>query len=46
MIPFESDTVPDLNWHVGVHRGGRADSIAPPAQAEHLADAVAPRGRL
>jgi len=38
MIPFEPDTVPDLTGTSVFIGAGRADSIAPPAQAEHLAE--------
>jgi len=38
MIPFEPDTLPDLTGTSVFIGAGRADSIAPPAQAEHLAE--------
>ncbi len=38
MIPFEPDTLPDLTGTSVFIGAGRADSIAPPAQAEQLAE--------
>ena len=38
MVPFEPDTLPDLTATSVFIGAGRADSIAPPAQAEHLAE--------
>ena len=38
MVPFEPDTLPDLPGTCVFIGAGRADSIAPPAQAEHLAE--------
>ena len=38
MVPFEPDTLPDLTATAVFIGAGRADSIAPPAQAEHLAE--------
>jgi predicted esterase len=38
MVPFEPDTPPDLTGTSVFIGAGRADSIAPPEQAEHLAE--------
>jgi len=38
MVPFEPDPLPDLTGTSVFIGAGRADSMAPPAQAEHLAD--------
>ena len=38
MVPFEPEAPPDLTGTSVFIGAGRADSIAPPAQAEHLAD--------
>ena len=38
MVPFEPDVPPDLTGTSVFIGAGRADPIAPPAQAEHLAD--------
>ncbi|HEX9488306.1 MAG TPA: VOC family protein [Gemmatimonadales bacterium] len=38
MVPFEPDTLPDLTGTSVFIGAGRADSVAPPAQAEHLAE--------
>jgi len=38
MVPFEPATLPDLTGTSVFIGAGRADSIAPPAEAEHLAE--------
>jgi predicted esterase len=38
MVPFEPDTLPDLAGTAVFIGAGRADPIAPPAQAERLAE--------
>jgi len=38
MVPFEPDAPPDLAGTSVFIGAGRADSIAPPEQTEHLAD--------
>jgi len=38
MVPSEPDPLPDLTGTSVFIGAGRADSMAPPAQAEHLAD--------
>ena len=38
MVPFEPETLPDLTATSVFIGAGRADSIAPPAQTEHLAE--------
>jgi predicted esterase/catechol 2,3-dioxygenase-like lactoylglutathione lyase family enzyme len=40
MVPFEPDAPPDLAGTSVFIGAGRADSIAPPEQAEHLADTL------
>jgi len=38
MVPFEADPLPDLTGTSVFIGAGRADPMAPPVQAEHLAD--------
>jgi predicted esterase len=46
MVPFEPEAPPDLTGTSVFIGAGRADSIAPPAQAEHLAEMLRRAGAV